>query len=129
MHPVADAVVNRPSTGRLIAGMILDGVDVAALKDDFPLLERLAKNGEATSAAMTYALAPGWEVFGSSLIAALDTSPDPNEVVEALNTAMNVIQATDDSHQAPQPPPENQLDGEHSQGGPESFTGGPKAHT
>jgi AcrR family transcriptional regulator len=96
MHQVADAVVNRPSTGRLIAGMILDGVDVAALKDDFPLLEQLAKNGDATSAAMTYALALGWEVFGSSLIAALGTSTDPNEVVEALKTAMNAIQATDD---------------------------------
>jgi AcrR family transcriptional regulator len=100
LHQVADAVVNRPSTGRLIAGMILDGVDVTAVKDDFPLLEQLAKNGDATSAALIYALALGWEVFGPSLIAAAGTSADPNELVEALITAMNAIQATDDRHQA-----------------------------
>jgi AcrR family transcriptional regulator len=100
MHQVADAVVNRPSTGRLIAGMILDGVDVTALKDDFPLLEQLAKNSDATSAALSYALALGWEVFGPSLIAALETSADPNELVEALNAAMNAIQATEGPSQA-----------------------------
>jgi AcrR family transcriptional regulator len=101
MHQVADSVVNRPSTGRLMAGMILDGVDVTVLKDDFPLLEQLAKNSDATSAALTYALALGWEVFGPSLVAALDTSADPNELVEALDTAMNAIQTTEDPHQAP----------------------------
>jgi len=96
MHHVADAVVNHPSTGRLVAGMILDGVDVTAVKGDFPLLGQLAKNRDATGAALTYALALGWEVFGPSLMGALDAAADPDELVEALDRAMNAIQATDD---------------------------------
>lgn len=96
MREVADGVVNRPSTGRLIAGMILDGVDVTALKDDFPLLKQLAANSDATSAALTYALALGWEVFGPSLVAALDTSADPDKLIDALNAGMNAIQTNED---------------------------------
>lgn len=95
-HQVADVIVNRPATGRLIAGMVLDGVDVAALKDEFPLLKQLATSGDATNAAITYALALGWEVFGPSLLSAIDANPAPNELVDALTVALDAVQAPDD---------------------------------
>lgn len=93
MHRVADIVVTRPATGRLIAGMILDGLDVAELKGDFPLLDQLAENDQRLSAAMTYALALGWEVFGPFLLAAVEATPDPEELAAALSNAMEAMQA------------------------------------
>ena len=89
---VADAVVNRPGTGRLIAGMILDGVDVKERKGEFPLLERLAESDTELTAAFTYALALGWEVFGPSLSAALGVSAESAEVSAGLVDAMRQIQ-------------------------------------
>jgi AcrR family transcriptional regulator len=92
---VAEVVVNSPATGRLVAGMILDGVEVVSLKGDFPLLERFAKNGDATNAALIYALALGWEVFGPSLLVALDEDPDPVGLAAAIGSAMSAITAHD----------------------------------
>lgn len=106
LHEVADTVVNHPSTGRLIAGMVLDGIDIAKLKDDFPLLQQLTKNGDATRAALTYALALGWEVFGPPLVAAAGTTASPEELVTALETAMRAIHETSDRDQEPLPPSE-----------------------
>ena len=97
---VGDAVVNRPETGRLVAGMILDGVDVNELKGDFPLLERLAANDSELPAAFTYALALGWEVFGPSLLAALEVSANSAEVRDGLVDAMRLIQPSTE-HAAP----------------------------
>lgn len=90
---VADAVVRRPATGRLIAGMILDGVDVSRLKGDFPLLEQF-EDDDAVGAAITYALALGWEVFGPSLLEAVDANPDPADLSAAVADAMRAVRGT-----------------------------------
>jgi AcrR family transcriptional regulator len=88
---VAEVIVDRPGTGPLMAGLILDGVDVATLKGDFPLLEQLAGDGPELQAAITYALALGWEVFGPSLLAAADVDPTSEELVAALRVALDAI--------------------------------------
>jgi AcrR family transcriptional regulator len=88
---VAEVIVGRPGTGPLMAGLILDGVDVATLKGDFPLLEQLARDGSELRAAMTYALALGWEVFGPSLLAAADAEPSRDELVTALRVALDAV--------------------------------------
>jgi AcrR family transcriptional regulator len=89
---IAETVVKHPATGRLLAGLILDGVDVSALKGEFPLLDRMAEPGHEVDAAMTYALALGWEVFGPSLVEAVDVDPEPGELVASLSRAMRRVQ-------------------------------------
>lgn len=101
VRQVSDAIVNYPATGRLMGGMILDGVDVAALKDEFPLLQQLAKSGDPTNAAITYALVLGWEVFGPTLLGALETNPDADDLVDALALAINTVQAPGAQNSAP----------------------------
>lgn len=89
---VAGAAVHSPGSGRLVAGLILDGVDVAALKGHFPLLEGSAQRSEDIDVAMAYALALGWEVFGSTLLDSMNAESDPNEIASKLADAMSVIQ-------------------------------------
>lgn len=91
MAAIADAVARRPATGRLMAGMILDGLDVTELKDEFPLLERMAEDDPGLDPALTYALALGWEVFGPSLLAAMSAEPEADEISAALFRAMGAI--------------------------------------
>lgn len=93
LRQVAEVVVRHPATGRLIGGMILDGVDVAELKGEFPLLESLRGDGGEVGAALTYALALGWEVFGPSLLAATGARPEPDELTDAVADAMVAINA------------------------------------
>lgn len=93
LKQIAHATAHRPATGRLLAGLILDGFDVAALKREFPLLERFAKRDQDLGAVMSYALALGWEVFGPSLLQAADVDADPDVVAEALAAAMRSVQA------------------------------------
>jgi AcrR family transcriptional regulator len=88
---VAETVVRRPSTGRLIAGLLLDGADIASIKGDFPLMERMAASGRDLDAAITYALALGWEVFGPSLLSAIDAAPDAEETEAALRDALAAL--------------------------------------
>ncbi|MDX2380630.1 MAG: TetR/AcrR family transcriptional regulator [Acidimicrobiia bacterium] len=95
LERVAAVIVDRPGTGPLIAGLILDGVDVTTLKGDFPLLEQLAHDGAELQAAITYALALGWEVFGPSLLQAVggdsDVVPSRDELVGALTAALTAV--------------------------------------
>jgi TetR/AcrR family transcriptional regulator, repressor for neighboring sulfatase len=85
---VADIVVNRPGTGRLLAGLILDGRDIAALKGDFPLVDQLNTDSHDIEAAMAYALALGWEIFGQPLLDAIQSDARPADVAPALAEAM-----------------------------------------
>jgi AcrR family transcriptional regulator len=94
LDTIAEAVVTNPTTGRLVAGLILDGVDVAAIKGDFPLLELLARSNSPIDAAFTYALALGWEVFGPSLLNATGTSPSDELMTEKLAQALKAVSAT-----------------------------------
>lgn len=91
LDTIAEAVVHHPATGRLVAGLILDGVDVAAIKDEFPLLDLLAKDHGPLDAAITYALALGWEVFGPSLMNAADTSPNDRQLTTRLADALKAV--------------------------------------
>lgn len=88
---IADTVVRRPSTGRLIAGLLLDGADLTEMKGEFPLLDRMARLDGDLDAALTYALALGWEVFGPSLLSALDADTDADATAGALRDAMTAI--------------------------------------
>ncbi|MFN3256441.1 MAG: TetR/AcrR family transcriptional regulator [Ilumatobacter sp.] len=90
---VAETVVNNPATGRLVAGLILDGVDVAAVKGEFPMLELLANDHDPVDAAITYALALGWEVFGPSLLNAVDASPGDPQLTNKLAAALKTVSA------------------------------------
>jgi len=85
--------VRRPATGRLIGGMILDGVDVAELKDEFPLLRQMAEQGRGLEASLVSALALGWDLFGPSQLMAAGDEPDPDELVDALAAALGSIAA------------------------------------
>ena len=64
----------------------LAGLDVSRLKGDFPLLEQFGDD-DTVRAAVTYALALGWEVFGPSLLEAVPRLPpvvdDPGEPVSS----------------------------------------------
>lgn len=91
LDEIAEVVVTRPATGRLMAGLLLDGIDVATVKDEFPLLDRLGANSGGLNAAITYALALGWEVFGPALLEASDASPTDTDTVEALGRALKSI--------------------------------------
>ncbi len=91
LDTIAMAVVDNPTTGRLVAGLILDGVDVAAIKGDFPLLDLLAKDHSPVDAAITYALALGWEVFGPSLLNAAGTSPSNRQLAGKLAQALKAV--------------------------------------
>ena len=94
LDAIADAIVNNPATGRLMAGLILDGVDVTELKADFPLLDLLAEDRSPVDAAITYALALGWEVFGPSLLNAADTAPSAAQLTDNLAHALKAIAHT-----------------------------------
>lgn len=93
---VAATIVDQPRTGPLMAGLILDGIDVAALKREFPLLDELAREGSEVGAAIAYALALGWEVFGPSLLEATrgesaGAGPTRDELVAALRAALGAV--------------------------------------
>lgn len=88
---VAGVAVHAPGSGRLVAGLILDGVDIAAIKGQFPLLEGSTQGSEDIDVAMAYALALGWEVFGSTLLDSMNADCDPKEIVSKLADAMNAI--------------------------------------
>ena len=94
---IAKAVVTNPATGRLVAGLILDGVDVAAIKGDFPLLDHLAHDHSPLDAALTYALALGWEVFGASLLNAVDASPSHDDLTDRLARALKAVSVAEAS--------------------------------
>lgn len=89
----ADAGVADPSTGRLIAGMIRDGVDIPALSGEFPLFDRLIgdSDGDALDSVMIMALLLGWDMFGPTLLRAVRASPDDSTVSDALLDAVTAI--------------------------------------
>jgi len=89
---IAEEMIDRPATGRLIAGMVLDGVDIARLKDGVPLVERLARNNSKLDAAMIAAFNLGWEVFGDQLLINLNEQPDRETLLQAVQDAMRALQ-------------------------------------
>lgn len=89
---VAEEMIDRPATGRLIAGMVLDGVDIARLKNGVPLVERFAQNSSNLDAAMMAAFNLGWEVFGDQLLTTLNEQPDRETLLQAVQDAMKALQ-------------------------------------
>ena len=93
LHAIAGAVVTRPSTGRLVAGLVLDGIDITRFKREFPLLEQLGTDGDNIDATFAYALALGWEVFGPTLLNAIGEAPTNETLTERLELALHAISA------------------------------------
>ena len=76
-----------------MAGLILDGVDIAGTKREFPLLTELANDQGDVDAALTYALALGWEVFGPSLLEAVGASPTEAQLRQAMARALKSVRS------------------------------------
>ncbi len=88
---LAATAVEQPRTGRLLGGLLLDGVDFTELNSDYPLLDRLGEDGRGLDAALTYALVIGWELFGPSLLAATETTPTDEELIASLADSLRAI--------------------------------------
>ena len=90
---VANAVVAGRGTGRLMAGLVLEGEDLVAMKGQFPLVDALAASddGDPLTASAVYALALGWELFAPSLLAASSVDPSEDEMQTALAAAMRAV--------------------------------------